>query len=198
MKLYHGTNASSAYNIFTQGVDLSKSMKYLDFGEGFYTTNDKNKAIARAKKKTADYNRRNHVNEKPCIVEIKIDENKLSELSVKKFDSADREWCEFITNNRLDLQFLEEHDITNHNRDKKYDVVCGEIADGAVAQVAANIRSGECDVTKADYSRYYTDNGKSYGYQVSFHTEKSTQVIEDITYNIILDTEKLRNRKKKR
>ena len=53
MKLYHGTNATSAYSIFNDGIDLSKSMLYLDFGQGFYTTDDKNKAIKRARNKTA-------------------------------------------------------------------------------------------------------------------------------------------------
>lgn len=196
MKLYHGTNASSAYNIFTQGIDLSKSMKYLDFGQGFYTTDDKEKAIKRARKKTSDYNRRNRTNEKPCVVTINVDETKFSELNVKNFSIADQEWCEFITNNRLELQFLKERDIKNHNKDKKYDIVCGEIADGAVAEIAAEIRSGERDITKADYSKYYTDDGKTYGYQVSFHTKKSLKSINNITYTYIWDAEK-RLRKKR-
>lgn len=38
MKLYHGTNRSSAENIFKYGIDLKYSKPYLDFGAGFYTT----------------------------------------------------------------------------------------------------------------------------------------------------------------
>lgn len=38
MKLYHGTNYSSAINIVNHGIDLKYSKPYLDFGPGFYTT----------------------------------------------------------------------------------------------------------------------------------------------------------------
>lgn len=40
IKLYHGTNESSALSIVNDGIDLSKSKKYLDFGPGFYMTDD--------------------------------------------------------------------------------------------------------------------------------------------------------------
>lgn len=35
MKLYHGTNYSSAINIVNHGIDLKYSKPYLDFGPGF-------------------------------------------------------------------------------------------------------------------------------------------------------------------
>ena len=38
MKLYHGTNYSSAINIVNHGINLKYSKPYLDFGPGFYTT----------------------------------------------------------------------------------------------------------------------------------------------------------------
>ena len=170
MKLYHGTNATSAYSIFSDGIDLSKSMLYLDFGQGFYTTDDKDKAIKRARKKTAQYNKRRNASEKPCLVEITIDEIHIPELNVKCFDKADEEWCEFVTNNRFSEEFLNEKGITNHNRNNRYDIVCGEIADGDIAKVVLDIREGKYDISEADHSKYYTDSGKPYGYQVSFHT----------------------------
>lgn len=39
---YHGTNESSAHNICEHGIDFTKSKKELDFGRGFYMTDDKN------------------------------------------------------------------------------------------------------------------------------------------------------------
>lgn len=41
---YHGTNESSAHNICEHGIDFTKSKKELDFGRGFYMTDDKNVA----------------------------------------------------------------------------------------------------------------------------------------------------------
>ena len=38
MKLYHGTNHSSAVSICSNGIDLRYSKPYLDFGQGFYLT----------------------------------------------------------------------------------------------------------------------------------------------------------------
>ena len=40
MKLYHGTDFTSAYAIASNGVDLSYSKNFSDFGKGFYTTPD--------------------------------------------------------------------------------------------------------------------------------------------------------------
>lgn len=45
LKTYHGTNLSSAFDIWIHGVDLNKSLSNLDFGKGFYVTDDKQKAI---------------------------------------------------------------------------------------------------------------------------------------------------------
>lgn len=40
MKVYHGTALSHAIDICDNGIDLSKSNVYLDFGRGFYVTPD--------------------------------------------------------------------------------------------------------------------------------------------------------------
>ena len=67
LKTYHGTNLSSAFDIWIHGVNLNKSLSNLDFGKGFYVTDDKQKAINRAFKKTNDYNRRHHSKEDPYL-----------------------------------------------------------------------------------------------------------------------------------
>ena len=75
IKVYHGTNLSSAFDISIHGIDLNKSLPNLDFGKGFYTTDNKKKAIDRALKKTSDYNRRNHCSEEAYLVELLMDES---------------------------------------------------------------------------------------------------------------------------
>ena len=190
MKLYHGTNETSAYSIWNDGVDLSKSMPFLDFGKGFYVTNDRVKAEKRARKKTGDYNRRYKKNDKPCIVEITIDKESFSNLNIKRFNGADEDWCEFVTNNRFSQDFLNRKGLNNHNRDNRYDVVCGEIADGKIAEIVSDIKMGKYDITEADYTQYFPDSGKSYGYQISFHTKKALKCIEKIEYTVLVNTGK--------
>lgn len=73
MKLYHGTNYSSAINIVNHGIDLKYSRPYLDFGPGFYTTPSYNHAALTAVRaaRKADL-RRHKKGEEPYIVEIKL------------------------------------------------------------------------------------------------------------------------------
>lgn len=56
MKLYHGTNYSSAINIVNNGIDLKYSKPYLDFGAGFYTTPSYDHAAITAMRVTKKYN----------------------------------------------------------------------------------------------------------------------------------------------
>ena len=62
MKLYHGTNYSSAINIMTNGIDLKYSKKYLDFGVGFYTTPNYDHAAISAIRATDKFNRKYGMN----------------------------------------------------------------------------------------------------------------------------------------
>ena len=70
MKLYHGTNYSSAINIVNHGIDLKYSKPYLDFGPGFYTTPSYDHAALAAIRTTQKYNAKNNKNEEPYIVEV--------------------------------------------------------------------------------------------------------------------------------
>lgn len=56
MKLYHGTNYSSAINIVNHGINLKYSKPYLDFGPGFYTTPSYDHAALAAIRTTQKYN----------------------------------------------------------------------------------------------------------------------------------------------
>ena len=56
MKLYHGTNYSSAMKIVNNGIDLKYSKSYLDFGAGFYTTPSYEHAVLTAIRATKKYN----------------------------------------------------------------------------------------------------------------------------------------------
>ena len=109
MRLYHGTDLSQAENIIKKGVDLSKSRKYLDFGRGFYLTPSYSQAENWSKRTGS-----------PCVLGFELD---VTNLNVKKFNKADRDWAEFIVKNRLGIPVDE------------YDVVSGPMADTGVSHV---------------------------------------------------------------
>ena len=70
MKLYHGTNYSSAINIVDNGIDLKYSKPYLDFGAGFYTTPSYEHAATAAIRATQKYNAKYGTSEEPYIVAV--------------------------------------------------------------------------------------------------------------------------------
>ena len=90
MKLYHGTNVDF------DAIDLTKSNKYKDFGQGFYLTDIRSQAEELAAKKSRLFGGY------PVIQEYEFDESLLSgaELKVLKFDKPSTEWAEFIFKNR--------------------------------------------------------------------------------------------------
>ena len=185
IKAYHGTNYSSAYDIWHNGIDLNKSMPNLDFGKGFYVTDDKQKAIDRARKKTNDYNRRYKKTEAPYLVEMNIDTDIFNSLRVKSFGNRETEWFRFVIYNRLSIDFLNLHNISNHNKDNKFDVVIGEIADGKIATIANDIKNGICSIDDVDFDSILQDSKKFYGTQYSFHTEQSLSCIKGLSCGII-------------
>lgn len=190
MKLYHGTNFSSAINICMNGVDLSKSQKYLDFGVGFYTTPSYEHAAITAIRKTKTYNFYNKTKEEPYIVEAYCDFSINKELTkIKQFPAHSNEWSEFVLNNRLFDDVLEKYELTNHNRNGTYDIVYGEIADGIIINAAYKINSGillPSDVSCGQLLK----NGSVYGYQYSFHTELSKACIVDLKCDTIKNKER--------
>lgn len=185
IKVYHGTNLSSAFDICLHGINLEKSSPNLDFGKGFYVTDSKRKAIERALKKTNDYNKRFHCNEDAYLVEMFIDDSYFSQMSVKFFKYREKEWFDFVINNRLDLDFLSSWNIVNHNKDNRYDVVYGEIADGRIAELVNKIKKCKFNIDNIDYTSILPESGKIYGNQYSFHTKKSLSCINNISCAII-------------
>ena len=180
MILYHGTDARSAQNIKEKGIDLLKGGVNLDFGQGFYTTPDLQKARARARFKA-------HFNDKAAyIVEIEVDESALRKLNYKVFKETDIAWGNFIINNRCGIKIANVNiAYPDHNLDQKYDVIEGEIADGTVSTVAYNLRQNVVKFSMFDYRDLLTSNQKSYGKQISFHTEAALSCIKSIKCNNI-------------
>lgn len=185
LKTYHGTNLSSAFDIWLHGIDFNKSLPNLDFGKGFYVTDYREKAIERAFKKTNDYNKRYNCSENPYLVEVSIDDDMLKEIKTKFFYPREKDWFYFVINNRLELSYLNKHNIYNHNKDNKYDMVYGEIADGKIAEIASAVKNRKLDLKDLNFSDILPKYGQFYGNQYSFHTEKSLSCIKNVSCAII-------------
>lgn len=189
MKLYHGTNYSSAIDICQNGINLDCSELYLDFGPGFYTTPSYEHACITAIRKTDKYNKYCRKNEEPFVVEMNFNINNV-QMVTRLYPRHNQDWGNFVLYNRLFPKILEKYNITEHNQDKRYDMVYGELADGNIINLAYMVNY--CDVSpyNNDYTKILKTNGGVYGHQYSFHTEKSLSCISNITCGIIQNKEK--------
>ena len=90
MKMYHGTNVDF------DTINLEKSNKYKDFGQGFYLTDIRSQAEQLAAKKAKLFGGY------PIIQEYEFNEELLDngELNVLKFENPCKEWAAFIFTNR--------------------------------------------------------------------------------------------------
>ena len=152
MKLYHGTNVD--FDV----IDLTKSNKYKDFGQGFYLTDIRSQAEELAAKKSRLFGGY------PVIQEYEFDESLLSgaELKVLKFDKPSTVWAEFIFKNRN----------RDNNFTHDYDIVIGPIANDGVAYLLGRYEEGTLTIEelsdKLDYkklnSQYFFGTDKSLKY----------------------------------
>lgn len=84
MILYHGTN------IDFEEVCLDMSRVGKDFGFGFYLTPDEHVACRQAQRKVRQYGEGNGVVQCYCV-----DEDRLGEFKVLRFDAYTEEWADF-------------------------------------------------------------------------------------------------------
>ena len=183
MKVYHGTSLSNAINICNNGIDLSKSNKYLDFGKGFYVTPNEDMAKNMAYRVCA----RNPQQKNMLPAIVSFDYNEDLQLNYKIFENEDIEWAKFIMSNRVSDIIASELRFMDNNRDLKYDIIIGGTADGGVAKIASDLRYGR--MALKDYelkiSDFLKEDCQSYGTQIVFCTQKSLSCIKCIKCDII-------------
>jgi hypothetical protein len=126
MKLYHGT-----YMDFKE-IDISKSNRFKDFGQGFYLTDIRLQAEQLAIKKARLFGGY------PIIQEYEFDESLLNAgiLNVLRFECPCKEWAEFIFNNRNKVIGF------SHS----YDIVIGPIANDGVAYLLGRYEEGTLSI----------------------------------------------------
>ena len=151
MILYHGSNVKVKEPI------LLKVQRELDFGKGFYTTNDMEQA-ARWAWRTAK--RRGESNAFVTVYEVNEDE--LKNICLLSFDSPNVEWLNFVVKNRKG-----EYIAGN------WDIISGPVADDQTAQVIDLYLEGAYDEEEA-IRRFLTQRLKD---QYAFKTDEALKLL---------------------
>ena len=100
MKLYHGSNVE------VREPKILQSNRALDFGTAFYMTSDYEQA-----KKWAKLTTDRKKSGTPIINEFEFDNERLGELEVIRYESANKEWLRFVSDCRSEQRNGEEYDI---------------------------------------------------------------------------------------
>ncbi len=109
MILYHGSN------IIVKQPRLIQQNRYLDFGNGFYTTTNQEQAESFSKKVAF---RRGGM---PILNIYEFDDLAINDRMIKRFLSPDEEWLDFVSLHRNGIYDGE-----------KYDLIIGPVADDNV------------------------------------------------------------------
>lgn len=114
IRLYHGSNVA------IERIDLSRSKRGKDFGQGFYLNANPDQALEMATRTTRLLNEG-----EPTVSCFEFDEDEATKngLEIKIFHDYSEEWAEFVVMNRKNNS-----DIPAH----PYDIVIGPIADDTV------------------------------------------------------------------
>ncbi|MBE5063691.1 DUF3990 domain-containing protein [Lachnospiraceae bacterium DSM 108991] len=165
MRLYHGSN------IVIDSINLAMCRPYKDFGQGFYLTDIEEQAEKMATRVSKIYGGFPVVN----IYEIDDDFRELSDLRIKDFGAhTTEEWAKFIMNNR-NRTFTDEKSLLC-NRDNKYDIVIGPVADDNMALLFRQYENEIIDFSTLLKGMIYRKTSSQY----SFHTEKSIKLLRKV------------------
>ena len=148
MIIYHGSI------IPVETPKILKPERMLDFGEGFYTTSNREQAERWSHRVAAKRNTNVRV-----ITEYEFDsEDAQKELTVISFDTPNDEWLEFVCNNR-----------SGRVQQDPYDIAIGPVAND---QVYATVTLYEQGILSKEAAIIELKVRKLYN-QILFHTEKS-------------------------
>ena len=168
MRLYHGSN------IAIDNINLAMCRPYKDFGQGCYLTDIEKQAEKMAIRVARIYG------EKPIVNIYEIDDDfkdfkDLKDLKIKNFGiQTTEEWARFVMNNRSRV-FT---DIKNVlcNKDNKYDIVIGPVADDNMALLFRQYENEIIDFETLVKGMIYKETSSQY----SFHTEKSVKLLRKV------------------
>lgn len=165
MRLYHGSN------IVIDSINLAMCRPYKDFGKGFYLTDIKEQAENMAVRVSKIYGGSPVVN----AFEIQDDFRKIDDIRVKDFGlETTEEWAKFVMNNR-NRSFTNVKD-TLCNKDNKFDIVIGPVADDNMALLFRQYENEIIDFETLLKGMIYKKTSSQY----SFHTEKGIKLLRKV------------------
>lgn len=162
MRLYHGSN------IVIDNINLAMCRPYKDFGRGFYLTDIEEQAKKMAIRVAKIYGKKPIVN----VYEIADNFKDLDNLKIKNFGiETTEEWAKFVMNNRS-REFTDVQDVLC-NKDNKYDIVIGPVADDNMALLFRQYENEIIDFQTLLRGMIYKKTSSQY----SFHTENSVKLL---------------------
>lgn len=165
MRLYHGSN------VVIESINLAMCRPYKDFGKGFYLTDIEEQAKQMAKRVSGIYGGSPVVN----TFEIQDDFRKMSDIKIMDFGiQTTEEWAKFVMNNR-NRTFTDEAN-TLCNKDNKYDIVIGPVADDNMALLFRQYENEIIDFETLLKGMIYKKTSSQY----SFHTEKGIRLLRKV------------------
>jgi hypothetical protein len=159
MILYHGSN------ITITEINLNLCKPFKDFGQGFYLTTIKSQAEKMANRTSRIYGG------DPVISVFDFEDSSTPELSILTFANPSEEWAKFVINNRS-RNFIDDSAM-DCNRDNKYDIVTGPVANDDLALLFRQFENGLIDIDILRREMEY----KQLTNQYSFHTIKATSLL---------------------
>ena len=173
MILYHGTNLKSAQAIYkNQTVDVSVGSTSVDFGPGFYTTNDLKTAEKWAIRKGLTRH------DKSAVLLLDFDYEKAEPFI--EFFSDDLRWGRFLVNNRNGLKYISNVAFKEHNLDRRYHITYGRIADYELITIAEDLYKNAQMLQSIDKIW-----NKKFSMQYVFHTKFALQFLDNIRYTVL-------------
>ena len=159
IRLYHGSNVA------IERIDLSRSKRGKDFGQGFYLNANPDQAMEMAARTTRFLNEGS-----PTLSCFEFDEDKAKKkgLNVKIFPCYSEEWAEFVVMNRKNNS-----DVPIH----PYDIVIGPIADDTVGVQIRRFIMGYLSASAlVEELRFKGDHAVQY----FFGTQKAVEILKRI------------------
>lgn len=159
IRLYHGSNMS------IENIDLTRSKRGKDFGQGFYLNSNPEQAMAMAKRTT-----RFMSEGQPTLTCFDFDEAKAAELglNIKVFPDYSEEWAEFVVKNRKNASDTQIH---------QYDIVIGPIADDTVGVQIRRYIMGYLSATALVEELKYKGD---YAVQYFFGTTRAIELLRHV------------------
>lgn len=165
MRLYHGSN------VVIDSINLAMCRPYKDFGRGFYLTDIEEQAVQMAKRVSRIYGGSPVING----FEIQDDFREISDIQIKDFGvQTTEEWAKFVMNNRS-RSFT---NVANNlcNKDNKYDIVIGPVADDNMALLFRQYENEIIDFETLLKGNVYKKTSSQY----SFHTERGIRLLRKV------------------